>query len=103
MSGARLPAVGTISIWSVDDPSARFAAYTNVGIDGFSEKGSLAPLVIHSDSAELFPRAVGLRVFYPWQIGPIAGQLERGISDPNAETGAWGAVKKGKNLLDRGV
>jgi outer membrane autotransporter protein len=45
--------------------------YTDVGIDSFSEKGSLAPLAIHSDSAESLRSDVGFRVFYPWQIGKI--------------------------------
>jgi outer membrane lipase/esterase len=42
-----------------------------VHIDGFSEKGSLAPLAIHSDSAESLRSDVGFRTFYAWQIGKI--------------------------------
>jgi outer membrane autotransporter protein len=45
--------------------------YTEVHIDGFSEKGSLAPLAIHSDSAESLRSDVGFRTFYAWQIGKI--------------------------------
>jgi outer membrane autotransporter protein len=45
--------------------------YTSVHIDGFSEKGSLAPLAIHSDSAESLRSDVGFRLFYPWQIGKV--------------------------------
>jgi outer membrane autotransporter protein len=45
--------------------------YTDVGIDSFSEKGSLAPLAIHSDSAESLRSDAGFRVFYPWQIAKI--------------------------------
>jgi outer membrane autotransporter protein len=45
--------------------------YTNVGIDGFAEKGSLAPLDIHSGSAESLRSDVGFRAFYQWQIGKI--------------------------------
>jgi outer membrane autotransporter protein len=46
--------------------------YTSVQVDGFSEKGSLAPLQIHSDSAESLRSDVGVRAFYQWQIGKIA-------------------------------
>jgi outer membrane autotransporter protein len=45
--------------------------YTDVGIDSFGEKGSLAPLQIHSDSAESLRSDVGFRAFYQWQIGKI--------------------------------
>ena len=45
--------------------------YTYVNIDGFSENGSLAPLQIHSGSAESLRSDVGFRVFYQWQIGKI--------------------------------
>ena len=42
-----------------------------MGIDGFAEKGSLAPLAIHSGSAESLRSDVGFRAFYQWQIGKI--------------------------------
>jgi outer membrane autotransporter protein len=45
--------------------------YTDVGIDEFSEKGSLAPLDIHSGSAESLRSDVGFRTFYQWQIGKM--------------------------------
>jgi subtilase-type serine protease len=45
--------------------------YTDVGIDGFGEKGSLAPLQIHSDSAQSLRSDVGFRAFYQWQIGKV--------------------------------
>jgi outer membrane autotransporter protein len=45
--------------------------YTYVNVDGFSEKGSLAPLQIHSGSAESLRSDVGFRAFYQWQIGRI--------------------------------
>ena len=45
--------------------------YTSVTIDGFSEKGSLAPLSIHSGSAQSLRSDVGLRAFYQWQIGKV--------------------------------
>ena len=45
--------------------------YTDVGIDSFGEKGSLAPLAIRSSSAESLRSDVGFRLFYQWQIGKI--------------------------------
>jgi outer membrane autotransporter protein len=45
--------------------------YTDVGIDSFGEKGSLAPLQIHSDSAESLRSDVGFRAFYQWKIGKV--------------------------------
>jgi outer membrane autotransporter protein len=45
--------------------------YTYVNIDGFSENGSVAPLAIHSGSAESLRSDFGLRAFYQWQIGKI--------------------------------
>jgi fibronectin-binding autotransporter adhesin len=45
--------------------------YTDVGIDSFDEKGSLAPLAIHSGSAESLRSDVGFRAFYQWQIGKL--------------------------------
>ena len=45
--------------------------YTFVNLDGFSEKGSLAPLDIHSGSNESLRSDLGLRAFYQWQIGKI--------------------------------
>ena len=45
--------------------------YTDVHIDGFSEKGSLAPMQIQSHSADSLRSDVGFRVFYQWQIGKL--------------------------------
>jgi outer membrane autotransporter protein len=45
--------------------------YTDLGIDSFDEKGSLAPLDIHSGSAESLRSDVGFRTFYQWQIGKM--------------------------------
>jgi outer membrane autotransporter protein len=45
--------------------------FTDVGVDSFEEKGSLAPLNIHSGSAESLRSDVGFRAFYQWQIGKI--------------------------------
>jgi outer membrane autotransporter protein len=45
--------------------------YTDVGIDSFDEKGSLAPLDIHSGSAESLRSDAGFRAFYQWQIGKL--------------------------------
>ena len=55
--------------------------YTYVDIDGFSENGSLAPLAIHSGSAESLRSDVGFRAFYQWQIGKI-------VLEPSLRT-AW--------------
>jgi fibronectin-binding autotransporter adhesin len=45
--------------------------YTNVYVDSFSEKGSLAPLSIHSDSEESLRSDVGFRAAYQWQVGTV--------------------------------
>jgi outer membrane autotransporter protein len=45
--------------------------YTDVGVDSFDEKWSLAPLAIHSGSAESLRSDFGFRLFYQWQIGKI--------------------------------
>jgi fibronectin-binding autotransporter adhesin len=45
--------------------------YTDVQIDGFSEKGSLAPMQVHSGSVDSLRSDLGLRAFYQWQIGKI--------------------------------
>src|ERR1700690_193224 len=39
--------------------------------DGFSEKGSLAPMQIHTGSAESLRSDFGFRAFCQWQIGKI--------------------------------
>jgi outer membrane autotransporter protein len=45
--------------------------YTDVGIDSFDEKDSLAPLDIHSGSAESLRSEVGFGTLYHCQIGKI--------------------------------
>jgi outer membrane autotransporter protein len=45
--------------------------YTNVYVDSFREKGSLAPLSIHSDSEESLRSDVGFRASYQWRIGSV--------------------------------
>jgi Autotransporter beta-domain len=45
--------------------------YTYVNINGFSEESSLAPLAVHSGSAESLRSDFGFRAFYQWQIGKI--------------------------------
>jgi outer membrane autotransporter protein len=45
--------------------------YTNVYVDSFMEKGSLAPLSIHSDSEESLRSDVGFRASYQWQVGTV--------------------------------
>jgi outer membrane autotransporter protein len=55
--------------------------YTDVGIDSFSEHGSLAPLAIQSNYAESLRSDLGFRLFYQWQIGTI-------IVEPSLKT-AW--------------
>jgi outer membrane autotransporter protein len=46
--------------------------YTYASIDSFSEHGSLAPLNIHSQSAESLRTDFGFRASYLWQIGKVA-------------------------------
>jgi outer membrane autotransporter protein len=45
--------------------------YTYASIDSFGENGSLAPLNIHSQSAESLRTDTGLRAYYIWQIGKV--------------------------------
>jgi outer membrane autotransporter protein len=45
--------------------------YTNVYLDGFREKGSLAPFSIHSDSEESLRSDIGFRASYQWQAGSV--------------------------------
>jgi outer membrane autotransporter protein len=48
--------------------------YTYVNIDGFSEKSSLAPMQIHSGSAESVRSDVGFRAFHPMANGKDRGR-----------------------------
>jgi outer membrane autotransporter protein len=45
--------------------------YTSVNLNGFTERGSLLPLDIHSESAESLRSDLGLRASYRWQIRNI--------------------------------
>jgi outer membrane autotransporter protein len=45
--------------------------YTNVYVDDFREKGSLAPLFIHSDSEGSLRSDVGFRASYQWAVGKV--------------------------------
>jgi outer membrane autotransporter protein len=45
--------------------------YTEVNIDGFSEKGSVAPMAIHEGSAQSLRSDIGFRAFYQWQVGKV--------------------------------
>jgi uncharacterized protein YhjY with autotransporter beta-barrel domain len=55
--------------------------YTYLNIDSFSENDSLAPLAIHSQSAESLRTDVGFRAYYIWQLGKV-------IIEPNLRA-AW--------------
>jgi fibronectin-binding autotransporter adhesin len=45
--------------------------YTNVHVDGFSERGSLIPLQIHSDSEESWRTDLGVQTSYTWHCGSV--------------------------------
>ena len=45
--------------------------YTEVRIDGFTEKGSLAPLTINSQSQDSLKSALGARASYAWNVGNV--------------------------------
>jgi len=51
-------------------PTATFT-YTYVGIDGFTEHGSLAPLRIGEQSGESIRTAFGAKASYDWKIGRV--------------------------------
>lgn len=58
--------VGALTI----GPTATFQ-YTLVGIDGYTETGSLAPLNIASQSAESLRTAFGFKATYDWRAGGV--------------------------------
>jgi outer membrane autotransporter protein len=58
--------IGALSI----GPTATFN-YTLVGLDGFTERGSLAPLNIASRNAESVRTTVGFKTSYDWKIGGV--------------------------------
>jgi outer membrane autotransporter protein len=49
-------------------PTATFQ-YTDVGLNGFTEKGSLAPLQFGSQSAESIRSTLGFKVSFDWKLG----------------------------------
>jgi outer membrane autotransporter protein len=51
-------------------PTATFQ-YTLVGMDGFTEHGSLAPLEIARRNAESVRSAFGLKASYDWRVGGV--------------------------------
>ena len=51
-------------------PTATFN-YTYVGLDGFTEHGSLAPLNIHGSDEESERTALGVKVRYDWKVGHV--------------------------------
>ena len=51
-------------------PTASFQ-YTHVGIGGFTEHGSLAPLTYGSQRAESLRSAVGAKASYDWHVGSV--------------------------------
>ena len=58
--------VGALTI----GPTATFQ-YTLVGIDGFTETGSLAPLTINSRNAESVRTSLGFKASYDWKVGGV--------------------------------
>ncbi|MDR3406562.1 MAG: autotransporter domain-containing protein [Chthoniobacter sp.] len=51
-------------------PTASFN-YTNIGTNGFTEHGSLAPLDIHGGTGESLRTALGFKASYDWKVGGI--------------------------------
>jgi outer membrane autotransporter protein len=51
-------------------PTATFN-YTHVGLDGFTEHGSLAPLSFPNQSGESLRTAFGFKASYDWKIGGV--------------------------------
>lgn len=66
--------VGTGYDWQIGaltiGPTATFQ-YTLVGLDGFTEHGSLAPLDIESRNAESIRSALGFKASYDWRVGGV--------------------------------
>jgi len=66
--------VGTGYDWKVGaltiGPTATFQ-YTLVGIDGFTETGSLAPLTINGRNAESVRTSLGFKASYDWKVGGV--------------------------------
>ena len=45
--------------------------YTSVGFDGFTERGSLAPLAIQNRQGESLRSAFGIKASYDWKVGGV--------------------------------
>ncbi len=58
--------IANLSIW----PTATFQ-YTYLGIDGFGENGSLAPLNFNDQSADSIRTALGFKASYDWTVGGV--------------------------------
>jgi outer membrane autotransporter protein len=75
--------VGTGYDWKIGalqiGPTATFQ-YTLVGIDGFTENGSLAPLDIHSTNAESVRTTLGMKASFDWKIGGVIVRPEIRVS-----------------------
>jgi outer membrane autotransporter protein len=52
-------------------PTANFQ-YTYVGVNGFTESGSLAPLKIDSQNVESERTAFGMKASYEWKVGHVS-------------------------------
>jgi outer membrane autotransporter protein len=61
------------------------AQYTNVHVDGFTERGSFLPLNIHSDSEESWRTDLGMQASYAWNVG----------NDNLQFTGFWWSLRDG--------
>jgi outer membrane autotransporter protein len=46
--------------------------YTTAHVSGFTERGSLVPLVIHADSEDSLRTDVGAQASYTWHVGNIS-------------------------------
>ena len=66
--------VGTGYDWKIGalqiGPTATFQ-YTLVGIDGFTERGSLAPLTIDGQNVESVRTTLGIKASFDWKIGKV--------------------------------
>jgi autotransporter-associated beta strand protein len=71
--------VGTGYDWKLGalqiGPTATFN-YTLAGIDGYTERGSLAPLNIASRNAESVRSALGFKASYDWKLGGVVVKPE---------------------------
>ncbi len=90
--------VGALTI----GPTMNFQ-YTYVGIDGYTEHGSLAPLNIRSQGGESVRTALGFKATYDWKIGGVlvkpelraAWQHEYGDAGFDVDAGFAGASNSG--------